>query len=258
MRLLTVVLMLTCTMAFGFPPGELTFFTRDGRALRGRILAETPQGYLVAGPRRTELLPFTNIGDMRAAEGDAVSSPQPLALALGPPGLVPVVAPEGRSGAASPPQAAVRADDSLPGNDRLGFHIGLGGGLMVVPLRTGLVTANAQINLDWTFGVIGVRLSPTLGLYQYIGTYVVASADTKVHFNITEAFSMGVGVDVGASLGLAGGLFAGLSAAPVIIKLGSRGPHQIALQVSLPFLLVGGSGSTFGGPMGSLGYNYLF
>lgn len=269
MKTLTLVLALASVTALAYPAGELTFLTRDGRTLRGRILAETPQGYLVAGPKRTELLLYGNISDMRATEDQAQLQPVPPPPPPAPPAVAaapePLQAPQYPQpvrplGWVQPPPAVGSSgvEEVPPASTRLGFHVGVGGGLLYLPIGYGVFTANAQLNLDWTFGVVGIRISPTLTYYQYYNAYVAISADTKVHFNIGDIFALGVGLDLGGAPGGGGGLYLGASVAPAIFKLGSRGQHQLALQVSVPVIVTTPRWSYFGMPMASLGYNYLF
>lgn len=75
---------------------------------------------------------------------------------------------------------------------------------------------------------------------------------------MNDVYSFGVGLQIGLAAGNDAQLFFAPSLAPMILKFGDRGQHQVQLGVSVPLLTIGSYSSYFGAPMTMLSYSYLF
>ncbi len=240
---------LIATTALAQVRGEYLFSTNDGRTIQGRVLSETQSGYLVATSTGTQVVVFSSIADMHAVTATPSAAPLP----TGPrPGVV-TATPETYAEVSDRPEAAGSVD---------GFHVGLGAGLMLLPTDDPTFTLNAQVNLDWVSGHVGFRLSPGVWLYSRgTGFYVAPELDAKFMVYAGRVYSFGVGLDFGLAIGGYTQGYLGASLAPVILRFGSQGQHQVALQISVPFFRMSGinlANSSFGLPMTSLGYTYRF
>jgi hypothetical protein len=229
--------------------GDYLFSTHDGRSVQGRVLSETQSGYLVATSTGTQVVAFSNIADMRPLTATtAAATPTQPTLPMGPsPGVV----------AATPETFDTEHEEAEAG----GLHFAVTAGLMLLPTVDPTFTFSAHGNLDWVFGRFGLRLSPGLWLYDRGGAFYVApEVDAKFLVYLGRVYAFGAGLDAGAAIGGFPQGYLGLSLAPAILRLGSRGQHQLSLQISIPFLRFG-SGldySAFGLPMTALGYTYRF
>ncbi len=240
------------------PQGEVVIRTRDGREYVGRVLTETSTGYLVAGPKGSRVVNFTDMVEIAPVGPPPVSAdapppppppsvPAPVVVAPMPPPAPPAPLVE------APPQlTAVSADDWA--TRRQGFHFGLGVSGMFLPFE---IAGSAVTHLDWSFGKVALDIAPRVGvLATELGGYVNVGLDTQVRFALTEGFSLGFGIDQGLMFGTSDGYYAGLSLTPVLVTLGDRGQHQLSLWACVPLLRLSNGGGFL--PFGTLGYAYLF
>lgn len=281
----TAVFTLALAVEAAPPQGEVVIRTRDGQNKLGRVLSETATGYLLAGPDGTEVVPFTSIVDIRqlAPAANATPAPQPVAAPAPAPATdvatyyapnapPPAYSPQPAAPQWAPPPAAPPVQVSGLAVEewierRKGFHFGLGITGQVLPADSGYANAAFQLNLDWTFGRTGLRVAPQVGIYHSRNSWFVAGVDTTFQVNVAEHYAFGVGLQVGFAAGPYTRLYFAPTLAPVIVKLGDRGQHQLQLTASVPVLQLGtfcspyyGTcyGDNFGYPMGGIGYAYLF
>ncbi len=228
--------------------GEVVIQTRDGKTRVGRVLSETEKGYLLKSAAGTEVIAFDQIEDLKR-------------VALAPPPPPPPVAAETR--------AAPYEDDDLPRaperdwlSERKGFHLGIGAGAFAYPTGgypsvVGFMTALLPLNFG--FGRVDLRVTPQLlGLFSATGAGAFAGVDVQLRINFTRLYTLGVGSFQTLLFGYNSVfLLWGPTIAPVVLKLGERGQHELSLWLTLPIPLNASYGYTFL-PLATLGYTYMF
>jgi hypothetical protein len=252
--------------AFAQPAGELVIRTRDGKSRQGRVLSETKSGYLFTTAKGTSVIPFETIIDMKSTNAEpteaeprnaevapvAIASMAPATVAMAsaasesvtPPPPPPAAAPVGEVSASAPESSSAR-----------GFHFGLGvsagGG------RLGFDGGGHGV-FDFNFGKTGFRVGLNLALAVGYGAGLLGSVDGLLHINLSDFYTLGVGAQVGVIIGNPNVFFAGPVLQPVVIKLGDRAQHQLALTATIGFanfldrdLMTPSYGAT-------VGYTYLF
>ncbi|MDP2276361.1 MAG: hypothetical protein Q8K32_36820 [Archangium sp.] len=225
-----VACFVVASTAFAQPQGEQIIRTRDGKSRQGRVISETQKGYLFSSASGTSVIPFESIVDMSpvsAAQEAPPLVPTPMvAAAVAKPSTevpAPPVAP------AFPAISELRAPlEERP--SRLGLRFGVGA--LAGASRDG-GNFGGQGLLDYTFGRLGYRLALNLGGSVSSSLSFLGSVDNLVHFNISDVFSLGAGVQVALFQGYLTFLYAGPVLQPVLIKLGNRGQHQLALTATL-------------------------
>ncbi len=259
LKSLIVLVVLVGSSVRAQPEGEVVIRTRDGRSRQGRVLSETQKGYLFAGPRGTSVIEFGDIVDMQK-----VGAPAPVVGAPAVVAAAPVAAP---TPVADPPSLRpvgdVIADAPVPERiSREGFHFGLGASLGV---NNSGPSAQVQGHFEFNFGRPVYRINANVGALLISGaSFFALSVDNLFHFNIGDVYALGAGVQVGVAFG-GGYFFACLTPViqPVIIKLGDRGQHQLALTGSVVVAstddLHNSNGTSFAGTVQVFaGYSYLF
>lgn len=227
MHLLThsfaLVIALTALTSLAQSEGEVIIRTRDGMSRRGRVLSETQKGYLFAGPKGTAVIAFTDIIDMKKVEVappvEAQPAVAPVVAALAPPPPPPSTLPSVDEVVATVPEKISRE----------GFHFGVGAN---VGLRDASLIAQGQVHFDFNFGHPAYRA--TANFSSPAGETFVAHLDNFFHYNFGDVFSLGAGIEVGFAFG--GGysyVYVGPVIQPVIIKLGTRGQHQLSVTASM-------------------------
>ncbi|MDP1823193.1 MAG: hypothetical protein Q8L48_08130 [Archangium sp.] len=229
--------------AFAQPVGELVIRTRDGKSRQGRVLSETKSGYLFTTAKGTSVIPFETIIDMRSANAEppeleprnaeaapvAIASAAPATVATAPAASEAVPPPPPPPAAAPVGEASASAPDSTSAR---GFHFGLGvsagGG------RLGFDAGGHGV-FDFNFGKTGFRLGLNLALAVGYGAGFLGSIDGLLHINLSDFYTLGVGAQVGAIIGDMNVFFVGPVLQPVVIKLGDRGQHQLALTATVGF-----------------------
>jgi hypothetical protein len=244
--------------ALAQPVGEIVIRTRDGKSRQGRVLSETQNGYLFTTAKGTSVIPFESIIDLRSATAAQAATEArnaavaPAVIDAPSPPMV-AVAPEAREAVPAPPPPPPSVEASVSPRDNSasrGFHFGLGasagGG------RLGL-DAGGQGVFDFNFGKTGLRLGLNLGVVVGYGASFLWSVDGLFHLNVSDVYTLGAGLQVGMMIGGLTAVFAGPVLQPVVIKLGDRGEHQLALTAAIGFgtLLEPRYGAT-------IGYTYLF
>lgn len=247
---LVVVAVLSSSLSFAQPEGEVIIRTRDGKSRQGKVLSETQKGYLFATAKGTSVIAFDKIVEIKNVEVEEVAAPAPAAAPT--PTPAPVVA----SAPSTPPPAPQRAPDldftappppptrptevSIASEQsdrsaREGFHFGLGA---FAGINNGGVTARAQANFEFNFGLPEYRASLNVGYMNMFGASMInVSADNLLQLNFGDVYALAVGVQVGVAAGGIGTYFYGAPVLePVIIKLGERGQHRLSLSGSVVVL----------------------
>ncbi|MDP1824212.1 MAG: hypothetical protein Q8L48_13245 [Archangium sp.] len=257
------------SLALAQPEGEIIIRTRDGKTRQGRVLSETQKGYLFASQRGTSVIEFTNIVDLQKVEVVAeqpVAVTPPVAVAVAPAPVVVAPAPIGTVAPPPPPPERpieVVSDDAPAGEKgvREGFHFGIGANLGV---NNGGPSAQVQAHFEFNFGRPVYRITANLGgLSMYSDGFFNGSIDNLFQYNIGDVYAFGAGVQVGVALGFGGFVYVAPVLQPVIIKLGDRGQHQLALTGSVAVLSNWSSTGRFevswaGTVQVFAGYSYLF
>ena len=256
LKSLIVVAVLSGFTAYGKPDGEVVITTRDGKSRQGRVLSETKRGYLVAGPKGTSVIAFADIVDMKDVEVAEPTPPvnvEPVAQPL------PVAPPPPPPSAPAQPsvEEAIATTRESEKAAREGFHFGLGANLGV---RSGGPIAQGQVHFDFNFGRPAYRIS--LNFSSPAAEFFVAHIDNFFHWNFGDHFALGGGIEVGLAWG-GGYNFVYLAPViqPVIVKLGSRGQHQLSATVSVAVLSTYNyqfKGSYDGTIQAFAGYSYFF
>ncbi len=186
-----------------------------------------------------------------------------------------VAPPEDREERRELAQAAARAREA----NSDGFHLGVGVGGFGFYALAYIAQATVQGHLDWKWGRVSLRVSPTFRA-SWVGInalganvnerYFTATVESQVRFNLGRVFAVGVGVESGALFvprltAVSRAFFSiGPSVTPVLLRLGDRGEHQLSLTgsrlFSFPTIPPGSFGFTPGpGELNfSIAYSYLF
>jgi hypothetical protein len=155
------------------------------------------------------------------------------------------------------------AQETVDEDDRKGFHFGIGGmlGLSWQLLSSGNygyvapgLGNNLEAHFQWTFGLIGVRISPSLGLNLGSRFGISLGALSQVQFNFSRLYALGAGLHLGFEImdGRGFGMF-GPSISPALIRLGDRGQHCLEARFTLPYLPYGVALPTV-----LVGYSFFF
>ena len=240
LRPAALAVLLLASMAFAeLPVGEQLLHTKDGRELRGTIVSETQQGYVLRAPDGAEtMVPFSDIQDLVPA-GDA---PPPVAPPPPPPPLPP---PEpGADGQPPPPaegDAAPAEPDQPAPNDwrslRKGFHWSIGAGGMIDPGFTTGGTATSPVvafyvgavpAVRWGFGWLDLQaeLMP-LGYFKGAVKAFFLGLNPQLRINFARFFSLGVGLWGAVVLSPGVDFCLGPSFSPAIFRIGDLGQHEI-------------------------------
>jgi hypothetical protein len=246
--------------------GITTIRTRDGKTYKGKVLRETAKGYLLRTDTETKLIEYGAVDDIHV-EGEAPPPPPPnLSVPLPPP--PPPAPPSTPAPMAAPPPLAPAApvselDAPLPPRDWMeanhGLHLGFGVGGIVepwgafsdYPVYGGL---RAQFHLNFGFGLVDVRVSPTLGfLYTSWDGYSVVTfhgaVEAAARFNVTRVYALGVGSYQGLTLGSGGcvgtscgsdygaQLFFMPTFYPAIFRFGELAKNELSIALMFPVIL---------------------
>jgi len=274
-RVAVLAVLCSAVTALAEPPaGEQVLHTKDGRELRGFVLAETDQGYVFRAGEKTELVLFSNIQDLLPAEGPP---PPPVADPPLPPPPMPAPEP-GYEGTPPPPQAQppeeappVETTQPVPDwrTERKGFHWSIGAGGMVDPGLTGS-GGSAVFNpagfvagagsLRWGFGWLDLvgELMP-MGYFKGNTKALFVGLNPQLRINFARFFSLGVGLYSAVVMSPGVDFCIGPSFSPAIFRFGPSGEHEVRMWFAQPVIatspnLAANSGLT----LMLLSYSYVF
>lgn len=250
------------------PPGEQLIHTRDGRELRGVIVSETQQGYVLRSPDGAEqLVLFSDIQDLvpsGAAPPPDVAPPPP------PPPVPPLDPSELQPPPPQDPDAPPPGDPDVPAaNDwrsaRKGFHWSIGGGGMIDPGFTSsggsAVVAfyvGAVPAVRWGFGWLDLSAEVMpLGYFKGAVKAFFLGLNPQLRINFARFYSLGVGLYGAVVLSPGVDFCVGPSFSPAIFRLGDLGQHEVRFWTATPMIATSASLTTNVLLM-MLSYSYVF
>jgi hypothetical protein len=262
---------------------SLSILTTSGQRITGKVISETSRGYLIRTASGTQLVEYSTVVEVQKI-ADSGAAPAPVApmtpAQLSPPPPPPSTDVEPTYQPMTPPQNSdqfVRSEQFEPAdqkpkpdaNSRKGFHLGIGFNLGVAPYINYAGSgfgqffyvaigpqAAGEFHFDWTFGIAGLRLSPSLAaIAGGSGVGIGPLLHVQFHLNLGSVFTLGGGLQGGVYLGSLNGGIIGPTLSPMILKLGDRGQHQIELRFSIQSI---SNYYQWYIPKVTLGYNFLF